>query len=121
MNPAPREFDIAVVLSVYYDILLCAFEDYRELLNYMTGHDVAIWEIPRARRLCADALEIQYPILTLPLMPEGFKNDHMHSGKFIRKATKDFGAPLLPVDPIDPGKFVPHGPFEGDAYMKAGS
>lgn len=111
-----RSFPISVILSVYHNRLLCSFNEMRGLLDFMTRHDVALWEIPRARALSAKHLGKQYPWLKKYDPPAGFKNDAMHSGRFVRGGEKIAGTKELSVLPMGPGEFVPHGPHEGDAY-----
>ena len=91
MPEADRYFSVACILSIYHNRLLVSFPELRELLDYMTGAEVPLWQIPEARALCMVALERQYPGLTRIEPPPGFKNDAMHAGRFIKAATKQLG------------------------------
>lgn len=116
MTTARRPFPVSVILSVYHNRLLCPFDEMRGLLDFMTRHDVALWEIPRARALSAKHLSSQYPWLKKYEPPQGFRNDAMHSRRFVKGGEKLAGCAQLMVLPMGPGEFVPHGPHEGDAY-----
>ena len=111
-----RVFPVSVILSVYHNRLMCSFGEMREFLNFMTRHDVALWEIPRARALSAQHLSRQYPWLKKYEPPAGFKNDAMHSGRFVRGGEKLAKSKELSVLSMGPGEFVPHGPHQGEAY-----
>ncbi len=113
-----RAFPMATILSVYHNRLMCSFDELRELLDFMTHHKVALWEIPRARALAAHHLGTQYPWLKKYAPPAGFKNDAMHSGRFVRGGEKLAKAKELSVLPMGPGEFVPHGPHQGEAYSE---
>ena len=108
----PRVFSVAVVLSAYHNRLLVPFDELRALLNYMTGQDVALWEIPLARSLCAAHLLKQYPWLAELEPPPGFKNDAVHTGRFVKSVVKTIGSDTLTVYMLPPNKFRSRGPFE---------
>ena len=80
-------FDMSVVASVVQNRLLCPFGEYRRLLSYMTGTDLPLWEISRAREECAAKLLKLFPILKqLPQLPE--KTDSGNANKYIRSCVK---------------------------------
>ena len=118
MPAEPRFFPVAVVLSAYHNRLLVSFGELRDFLDYMTGHDVALWEIPLARSLAAAHLLKQYPWLAELEPPPGFKNDAVHTGRFVKSVIKMIGKDTVVVYSLPAGKFKPHGPFEGAAWKK---
>lgn len=105
-------FPVAVVLSAYHNRLLVSFGELRGLLNYMTGTKVGLWEVPKARAACVNQLGKQFPWLEEITPPEGFKNDAMHTGKFVRSVCKQINTDTLKVAPLPPKTFVSRGPFE---------
>ena len=75
-------FPIATVLAVYNNKPTVRFNEMCDLINYMTGHDVPLWEIPRARAMCATALARQFPWLEKHPIPMEFKPES--ANKFVR-------------------------------------
>lgn len=112
-----ESFSVAVILSAYHNRLLVPFPELRGLLDFMTGHKVALWEIPAARKLAADHLRKQYPWLAHLTPPPGFKNDVVNTNRFVKSVTKHVGEDVLEVRPMPKQAFKPHGPFEGEAYQ----
>jgi len=80
-----KAFPTAVVLAAYHNKPCAPFKEMRELLDYMTGLDIALWEIPRARAACAKSLERSFPWLPEMPPPLEFKPDQ--SGKYVRSIT----------------------------------
>lgn len=113
-----RDFPVAVVLSAYHNRLLVSFPELRDLLDYMTGHKVALWEVPLARALAAAHLAKQYPWLEKIEPPPGFKNDAVNTNRFVKSVVKTIHAEQLRVYPLPAGAFKPHGPFEGPTWKK---
>lgn len=112
MKKKSEVFRAAVVLSVYHNRLLCHFGELRGLLDFVTGHEVALWEIPRARALTAEHLRRQYPWLARIEPPPGFKTDAVNVNRFVNSVIREVGAEQFKVYPLPRGTFVPHGPFE---------
>lgn len=102
-----RPYDLSVVLSAYHNRLMCPIGELRDLLNYMTGHDVALWEIPRARTLAARSLARQHPWLGQIKVPIEMKIDSGHSGQFVRHVAKKLGSRVVIVKPLSSSAFHP--------------
>jgi hypothetical protein len=98
-------FPLAVVLHVYHNKPFSSIKEMRELLNYMTGTDVPLWEVPRARVICAKYLERHFPWLPEIDMAAEFRSDQ--ANKFVRKVATDLGRNTVAVPPIRKGVFVP--------------
>lgn len=85
-----KVFPLAVVVSVVQDRLLCPFAEYRELLSFMVGRDLYLWEVATARRTCAERLVRTFPELaTIPNVPE--KTDSGNANKHVRACSKALG------------------------------
>lgn len=113
-----RPFPLAVVLSAYHNKLMVPFGELRGFLNYMTGHQVALWEIPRARALVVAHLAKQFPWLDDLSPPPGFKTDAGNAGRFIRHVAKNVGSFQLDVAPLAKTAFKPHKPFTEGPWAK---
>lgn len=102
-----QTFHLSVVLSAYHNKLLCTFAELRSFLNYMTGHQVALWDIPKARALVAKSLARQHPWLPAIEPPPGFKVDGGNAGRFIRQVAKHTDTYTVPVKPLGRNAFQP--------------
>lgn len=81
---------MSVIVSVLKDRLLCPFDDYRDLLNHMTGRRLPLWDVASARRACAERLTKTFPELAdLPNPPE--KTDSGNANKYVRQCVKATG------------------------------
>lgn len=98
-------FPLAVVLHVYHNKPYSSIKEMRELLNYMTGTDVPLWEVPRARVMCARYLERHFPWITRRTPPVEFRSDQ--ANKFVKQVATDLGKTTVAVPPIRKGLFVP--------------
>lgn len=111
-----KRFPIATILTVYHNKMMSTFDEMRELLDYMTGHRVALWEIPRARVLCRDALEKQF--YWLPQMPMPIETRKDTSPTFVRKVKRAVGEDDLEVRPLRKNAFTPHSFAEQGPWAK---
>ena len=82
-----RAFPANVVVSVVQNRLLCPMDDYRDLINYMTGHQVPLWDLTRAREVCMKRLVSTFPILK-DLPPTWEKTDSGNANKYVRACVK---------------------------------
>lgn len=114
-----RPYDLSVVLSAYHNRMMCSFSELRELLNYMTGHDVALWEIPRARLLAARSLARQHPWLGQIKVPIEMKIDSGHSGQFVRHVARTLGTRIIIVKPLSSSAFQPTSGVAAIAKLRA--
>lgn len=102
-TPLIQRFRLAAVLSVYHNKLMCGFDETRELMDYMTGEHVYIWDIPVAGKLCRKSLAQQYPWLKKQKLDPNGKPDTYP--KFVRGVAKEFGAETMLVECLKPGAF----------------
>jgi hypothetical protein len=105
MTTAKTVFPLATVLSAYHNRLLVSFGELRGLLDWCTGCEVPLWEIPRARALVAEHLAKQYPWLAHIQPPEGFKNDAMGTGRFVKQVVGMTGLDRLEVYALPRGSY----------------
>ena len=59
-----RNFTLGAVLSVAGDKMMCNIEKVFEILNFMTGDNLFIHQLPRAAGECRPSLMTQHPWLT---------------------------------------------------------
>lgn len=91
-----REFPAAVVVSVVQNRLLCSFSDYREFLDYMTGGEVRLYDVARARVRVADFLRASMPRLRhLPALPE--KTDSGNANRYVKTCHRFVGGETVAV------------------------
>lgn len=102
-----KAFPISVAISVYANRMYCGFPEYRDLLNHMTGADVRLREIPRARKLAADAIAAQHPWIATVRLPDTDNEKKPKSAKWLRAIETRLGADTLNIDPLPEGAFVP--------------
>lgn len=82
---------------------MCSFDEQRELLDFMAGERVYLWDIPPAMKLCRKSLDTQYPWLKqYKLDPNGKPDSYP---KFVRGIVKDFGADTMTVQALKTGTF----------------
>lgn len=98
-----KKFRLAAALAVYHDKLMCSFDEQRELLDYMTGQRVYLWDIPVAIKLCRKSIDQQYPWMKKYKLDPNGKPDAYP--KFIRLIAKDFGSDQLGIQPLKRGAF----------------
>lgn len=85
-----QPFPMNAIVSVIKNRLLCPFNDYRTLLNHMTGRQLGLWDVTRAREVCTAKLIRMHPELgELPNPPE--KTDSGNANKYIRQCVKANG------------------------------
>lgn len=103
-----RTFPLAAVLSVYHNKMLVSFQEFRELLNYSTGVQVALWEIPRARTQVAEHLSRQFVWLKHAELPPGFRVDSGNANRYVKQVAKTIGgATELEVKAMRKGAYKP--------------
>lgn len=102
---------MAVIASVYHDRLVCPFDQYRDFLNYMTGHDLYLYDLPRARRIVADVLDNRIPGLKKTTPPPE-KTDSGNANKYVRDVCKELSADTWTLGPLKAGAFTPRTPQE---------
>jgi hypothetical protein len=85
-----KPVDLAVIVSVIQNRLLCSFDAYREFLDFQCGRHVALWDVERARKAVAGRLLKQFPELAkIPRPPD--KTDSGNANKHIRACGKALG------------------------------
>lgn len=99
-----REFPMAVVISAYRNRLLCPFDEYRAFLNYMTGHNLYLHDVGRARRAVAVELAKQVPELERTEQPPE-KTDSGNANKYVRACSKRAGFEYVELHPMRKGAF----------------
>lgn len=102
---ARKEFPMSVVLSLLTGWLrLSSPEQVQELLLWMTGHQIATHQLPRAMEACRAYLREQYGWMSsVALDPE--KAVHLnHRTSFIRGWEKERGATMR-VPKLPPGRY----------------
>lgn len=99
-----REFPMAVVISAYSNRLLCPFDQYRDFLNYMTGTNMYLHDVGRARRAVADELAKQVPELK-KTDPPPEKTDSGNANKYVRACSKKAGFEYVELSPMRKGAF----------------
>lgn len=102
------KFPLPVVVTAYTGVQVCTFEDLRTFLNYMTGHDLFIREIPRARKAVAFMLAQQYPFLRRISLPSAVepRGKGGQTPAWMREISKQAGAKELDVDRLP--AYQPH-------------
>lgn len=93
-----KTFHLSSILTVCHNIMMSSFPEMREVLDYMTGHSIPIWEIPRARAMCAESIKDQYPLLGYVELPPEFKRDGC--SKFVRQIIKLMDSDELALTPL---------------------
>lgn len=114
IDPVPQRprsgvtFPLAVILSVHHNKMLVTFTEFRDLLDYVTGVQVALWEIPRARAQVAAHLARQYVWLRHIDLPPGFRADSGNANRYVKGVAKAVGCDLeLEVRPMRKGMYQP--------------
>lgn len=103
-----KQYPLAVVLSAYHNkLIMCTFTELREFLEYMTRHDVALWDVPAARTAAARSLARQFPWLKTIDLPPGFKADSGNCGRFVRHVAGRIGTFQLDVAHLRSDAFRP--------------
>ena len=93
-----KVFPLSVVISVCHNRLVCSFDDYREFLDFMTGVNVPLWDVERARVATANRLRTLFSDLSkAPEPPE--KTDSGNAGKYVRECVKAVGFSCVTVAP----------------------
>ena len=82
---------------------MCSFEEQRDLLDFMAGERVYLWDIPVAMKLCRKSLNQQYPWLKQHQLDPNGKPDGYP--KFVRAVAKDFGADNMNIQALKKGAF----------------
>lgn len=114
-----RAYPLAVVLSAYHNKLMCTIGELREFLNYMTRHDIALWEIPAARTMTARSLARQFPWLKDIPLPPGFKTDSGNCGRFVRHVAARIGTFTLDVAHLRSDAYRPQTGVAAIATLRA--
>lgn len=106
-----RTVGMNIIVSVYRNRLVCPFDQYRDFLNYMTGHTLYLYDLPRARAACADYLAKNHPQLKKsPRPPE--KTDSGNANRYVKDVSKHMGRDEIGVNPLPKGSFKPRTPSE---------
>jgi hypothetical protein len=100
-----KTFPLSVVLTAYHNRMMATFPELRELLNYMTGQDVPLWDIPRARVMCRDALQRKYTWLAK--MEPGPETRKDTASRFVRTVARKIGYSELEVPKLKRGAYRP--------------
>lgn len=98
-----RAFPLGVVLTAIHDRHVTDFDEYRDFLEYMTGTDVALWNVGPARRAIVDTLRRQHPKLFAHRPPE--KTDSGNSSRYIKDVAKKIGTDMVVVNRLRRGTF----------------
>lgn len=98
-----KKFKLNAVLAVYHDKLMCSFEEQRELIDFMAGEKVYLWDIPPALKLCKASLDKQYSWLKKHQLEPNSKPDAYP--KFVREVIKQSGVDSVNVKPLKKGIF----------------
>lgn len=98
-----KSVPLGPVLATIHDRLVCPFDDYREFLNHVTGTDVPLWDVARARREASDHIRKQYPLLMEHKPPE--KTDNGTASRYVRAVAAKVGYEQMTVRPLAKGKF----------------
>lgn len=107
--PEPRTFPLADVLSVTTPFLLSDrdADGLTDLLNWMTGDTLELWQLPRAADEAQPVLIAQHPFLADLQPAKGMRKPELRS--WLRDAVTQYGAdlPVLPLaawahqDPVE--------------------
>ena len=98
-----RDFRVVAVLSIYHNKLMCGFDETRELMDFMAGERVYLWDIPVVMKLCRPALEKKYPWIKNHNFDASAKADSFP--RFVRKVIAEVGTETLSVTPLKAGKY----------------
>lgn len=85
-----QDFGISVILSVVKNRMLCPFTEYRALLDHLTGVTVPLWDVARARTVCAAWLTKTFPELAAIANPPE-KTDSGNANKYVQVCKKELG------------------------------
>lgn len=92
-----RDFPTAVIVSVCQNRLVCPFDQYRDFLNFVTGANVPLWDIERARAATAKYLGQSFKVLRkVPAPPD--KTDSGNAGKYVRACSKATGTDVWALE-----------------------
>jgi hypothetical protein len=113
-----RDFHLGDVLSVTTGLLVSPrhIEGVYDILNYMTGDDLFIHQLPRAQDECAGPLLAQHPDLAAIVVPDEF-DDKEHVERWLAEQVERFGD-IRPVAPIDPERHLRIDPIDEIKMMR---
>lgn len=96
-----KPVDLAIIVSVITNRLLCPFEDYRQFLNFSCGTEVPLWDVTTARWATRQRLLRDFPELgDLPEPPE--KTDSGAGKRYVKQCGKHLGG--IECYTLAPGK-----------------
>lgn len=93
-----RTFPLSVAVSVVHNRLVCPFDTYREFLDYLVGHHVALWDVNKAREAAAAAINKRHPELAKLPPPE--KTDSGNANKYVRTVAAKVGYDTITMAPF---------------------
>lgn len=110
-----RDFPLWTVLTVTTGVMIASYHQYNrdpvdELLRYMTGEQLFVSALPRARRECRGPLLEQHPALARIEVPD-FHGNPDNVRAWLAAQERKFGA-TLPVAPLHPDDHTVIGPVE---------
>ncbi len=89
-------YPLSIIVSVCKNRLVCGFDEYRDFLNHVTGEQLPLWDVERARAATAKYLLATHkPLTKLPNPPD--KTDSGNAGKYVRECAKVVGVTELDI------------------------
>ena len=104
------KFSLGAVVSVISRKLIAPLPEVVGLLNFMTGKNLSMIQLPRALEVCSEELKVQYPKLVKA--HEKLDGQNVEFGRvFLAELTKTYGEEV-------PVKALPEGSFKTEDVKK---